>query len=78
MTEWNPSKRYRVKALEIIVRDHLLYKHDHLPSEIITAIRELQEYYGSLKSVSDKVGIAEDWLNYYIQYKKGGKKNGSN
>jgi len=32
------------------------------------AIIKLVEYYGSINKVSQELGVAEDWLNYYIQH----------
>jgi ParB/RepB/Spo0J family partition protein len=33
-----------------------------------TAIVKLVEYYGSINKVSQELGVAEDWLNYYLSH----------
>lgn len=37
-------------------------------NDIGQAIQKLIQYYGSVNKVSQELGIAEDWLNYYIQH----------
>jgi hypothetical protein len=37
-------------------------------NDIGKAVQGMVKYYGSVNKVSQRLGIAEDWLNYYIQH----------
>jgi len=75
----NEIERYEIKKMKIkeIMKtmtdeEKLMYELER-PSamnvdDVGKSITKLIEKYGSTKKMSEQLGIAEDWLNYYVQH----------
>jgi hypothetical protein len=62
-----PENTTKPEGAEECVCDELL-RCGTEANDIGQAIQKLIAYYGSVNKVSQELGIAEDWLNYYIQH----------
>ena len=62
-----PESTTKPEGSEECVTDELL-RCGTEANDIGNAVQKLIAYYGSVNKVSQELGIAEDWLNYYVQH----------